>query len=410
MFSRVLTAAAAACAALLAGCGNDAPELHVMAHELTSPAGPDSGEPFLSVAGERVHLSWLQGAPSGGHDLMMATLEGDTWSTPVAIAHSDRFFVNWADFPSVTTGRDGTLWAHWLERGDAGGYDYGVRIVRSTDGGETWSEPWTPHDDDSPTEHGFVSALSFADGMGFAWLDGRMHARDAAPGAAPAMTLRYRGVAADGTPAAEQLLDGRVCDCCQTDAAVTGAGAVVVYRDRSEGEIRDISITRLVDGAWTEGVPVHEDGWHIAGCPVNGPAVAARGNAVAVAWFTGANDVARVRVAFSEDAGATFAPPVEVDDGQPIGRVDVLLVDESTALVSWLEGTGGEGAQVRLRRVDIDGGASGSVTLNESTGERASGFPRMVQRSDGSLIAAWTDVADAEPRVRVQRVDVDGIE
>ena len=134
------------------------------------------------------------------------------------------------------------------------------------------------------------------------------------------MTLRYRAVAADGTVGPEVLVEDRICDCCQTDGAVTSAGPIVVYRDRSDSEVRDIYVTRLVDDRWTSGVPVHDDEWVIPACPVNGPAVAARDEAVAVAWFTGAADEPKVQMAFSVDAGAGFGDPVRIDDGNPLGR------------------------------------------------------------------------------------------
>jgi hypothetical protein len=394
-------------AVLLGACGAaEDPTLSVAPHELTSPAGPRSGEPFLSARGDVVWMSWLEASEGGGHDLLLSRLEGDRWSAPSVIRHSDAFFVNWADFPSVTVAADGALWAHWLERGAAGGYDYGVRVVRSGDGGTTWSEPWTPHDDASPTEHGFVSTVPLGDGMAFLWLDGRMHAAAESSHGGAAMTLRYRETAAGGTPGPEMLVDARVCDCCQTDAAMTSSGPIAIYRDRSPDEIRDIYVTRLIDGAWTEGVPVHEDGWHIEGCPVNGPAIAARGDRVVAAWFTGAGDVPRVRVAFSDDAGASFGPAVEVDEGLPVGRVDVLMEPSGSALVSWVEGTGGEGAQIRLRRVAATGLVSPSVALVESSGARASGFPRLAVRSDGAIVHAWTDVSESEAVVRVQRIDL----
>jgi hypothetical protein len=402
------TRLAGAALAGLAACGPGAPPaLDVVRHDLASPAAEGSGEPFLSARGDAVYLSWLQASSNGGRDLLLSRLDGDDWSVPRVIAHGERFFVNSADFPSVTPGPDGTLWAHWLERGATGGYDYGIRIVRSTDGGLHWSAPWTPHEDGSPTEHGFVSTLPLDDGVGFLWLDGRPYgAATSGIARAPAMTLRYRRVAADGEPGPESIVDSRVCDCCQTDAVVAASGPVAVYRDRSRGEIRDIHVTRLVDGAWTRGVAVHDDGWRIEGCPVNGPAIAAYGDDVAVAWFTGAGDVPRVRVASSSDGGATFGAPVEVDDGQPVGRVDVLVSSTGSALVSWLEGMGGESDQLRLRRVDADGRASESLRLTESPGTRARGFPRMVQRADSSVIVAWTDVSGAQPRVRLQRIEV----
>jgi hypothetical protein len=399
---------AAAIAVFVAGCAGPASdELPLTLDVVATPAAPDSGEPFLSVDGAHVYMSWLEASAAGGHDLRMARYQGEGWANTSTIAHSERFFVNWADFPSITRSADGALWAHWLERGAEGGYDYGVRIARSDDDGASWGTPWTPHDDDSPTEHGFVSTVTDAETIGFSWLDGRNYADG--PNGEPAtqeMSLRYRAVGMDGTVGPEVLLDDRVCDCCQTASAMTDRGPVVVYRNRTDGEIRDIHIVRMVDGVWGKGAPVHDDGWNIAGCPVNGPAVAARGQRVAVAWFTAPGDVARVKVAFSEDAGATFSEPTVVDDGNPAGRVDLVLEGDGSALVSWLERTGGEGAAVRLRRVRADGSASASASITSSSSERASGFPRMVEMEDGSMLVAWTDVMDGSAQVRVARIDL----
>jgi hypothetical protein len=369
------------------------------------PAGEGSGEPFLSTDGERVHMSWLEEMADGSHELRVASLGRDGWTDVRMVERSDRFFVNWADFPSVTPTADGTLWAHWLERGDMGGYDYGIRVVRSGDRGVSWTEPWTPHEDDTPTEHGFVSVLP-SEGIALAWLDGRQYVDGAHGEATQEMTLRYREVDADGEAGAETLLDARVCDCCQTDAAMTSDGAVVVYRDRTEDEIRDIYVTRYVDGSWSEGVPVHEDGWEIGGCPVNGPAIAARDRNVAVAWFTGADDVPRVKVALSPDGGASFGAPLVVDDGNPIGRVDILYLDDGRALVSWLEQTGAETAAIRVRTVSAAGVAGPSGTVSESTAARASGFPRMAPTSDGDVVLAWTDATSEPSSVRMARLDI----
>ena len=152
---------------------------------------------------------------------------------------------------------------------------------------------------------------------------------------------------------------------------------------------------RRVGGEWTEPRTIHDDGWVINACPVNGPAVAAAGRRVAVAWFTGAPGP-RVLVAFSDDAGATFGPPVRVDEGAGQGRVDLVLLDDGAALVSWLE-RGGEGAEIRLRRVAPDG-AGPAFSLASTSAERASGFPQMA-RSGDRILFAWTE-AGSPPRVR----------
>jgi len=84
-------------------------------------------------------------------------------------------------------------------------------------------------------------------------------------------------------------------------------GPIVAYRNRTSDEIRDIYVSRLVGGRWTQGRAVHNDNWRIAACPVNGPALSAKGRDVAIAWFTAVGDAGRVYAAFSSDAGDTSA-------------------------------------------------------------------------------------------------------
>ena len=367
------------------------------------PLDPPSGEgalwPGLSTQGDRVVLSWQQSDEDENWFVKTATFEDGEWSAAHTVARSRddaKFFVNWADFAAVWPVGHEDLVAHWLVRGPEGGYDYGIRVARSSDGGNTWSEPWTPHEDGTPTEHGFVSMFSLADGgMGMVWLDGRETAGGPErEGPRGAMTLRHRAVAPDGTPGPETLVDDRICDCCQTDAAATSTGPIVAYRNRTEAEIRDIYVTRLVDDRWTPGVPVHEDEWLIPACPVNGPAIAAVEQAVAVAWFTGAGDEPKAQLAFSADAGVTFAGPVRIDDGNPLGRVDVVLLEDGSALVSWLERTPDAG-EVRVRRV-LPGGQYGPATVVTTTSSgRDSGFPRMIRDGRGRIVFAWTESGES---------------
>jgi hypothetical protein len=189
--------------------------------------------------------------------------------------------------------------------------------------------------------------------------------------------------------------------------AMTGRGPLVVYRDRSPVEVRDIYVTRMVDGTWTPGQPVHADGWVMPACPVNGPQAAADGDRVAVAWYTGADSMAQVKVAFSGDAGATFGAPARVDGGNPEGRVDVVLLADGGALVSWIERTGEKDAQVRVRRVGPDGKMGEPRTVAGSSSARSSGFPRMVPAGE-NLVFAWT--APGEPSmVRAARMPLSAL-
>jgi hypothetical protein len=326
------------------------------------------------------------------------------------------FFVNWADFPSATAVGPDHWVAHWLEREGEGTYAYGVRLAESRDGGASWSEPWIPHGDRTATEHGFASVLPHGGGWTVAWLDGRRYAD--APGRPATDEMQLRALTVPDASAApgggvEELLDALVCDCCQTDMALTDSGPVLVYRDRSSGEIRDIYLTRKwPGGVWTSPRPVHSDGWEISACPVNGPAVDADGGRVAVVWFTGARDEPRVQLAFSSDAGTTFDRPIVVHGpapeggsasgdeggdgagmGVPLGRVDVVLLPEGDAVAVWMASSG-EGARVLLRRVSRDGRVGPVEGVGETLASRASGFPQVVPVGDEHLLAAWTVPGD----------------
>lgn len=382
---------------LAAACRSEPPHGFTLA-AADVPTGAAAAEPNLFSAPDgRVVMSWIERVDSTRHALRVSIRGTDgTWSAPRDVAVRSDFWLNWADFPSVTLLADGRLVAHWPQRNGAGRYAYEVRMAESKDEGRTWSESTTPHAPGIEAEHGFVSVLPAEQGALVVFLDGGNNLAGAAHAGGDEehgvpMTLSANTWGASGLSSdTKRVIDARVCDCCQTSAAMTARGPVVVFRDRSETtpEIRDISITRFVDGSWTPAIPVHADNWEVDFCPVNGPMVQAYGDTVVVAWFTGARDTAKVQVAFSYDAGASFGAPIRVDDGTPAGRVGLQMFD-GAAYVSWLERGTGDSAFVKLRRVTRDGSRDSSIVVSPSSGARSSGFPRMARLADG-LLLAWT--------------------
>ena len=389
--------------ALLMGTGAAAPPSFQLSDP---PAGPGAMAPNLAPdpadpAGRSLLLTWLEPrdpkAAESGHRLRFSRWSGGRWSAPATIAEGADFFANWADFPAVAVGPKGGLAASWLAKSPGGGtYDYAIQLARSADGGRTWRPAGVLHADGTPAEHGFVSWISEPGGLRAFWLDGREVPKGGA------MTLRTAGIAG-GAP--EEAVDSRVCDCCQTDAALAADGPVVVFRDRSDPsaggkEIRDIYIARRTAAGWGKPAPVHADHWEITGCPVNGPAVAAQGRDVAVAWFTAAQGRPRVQLAFSRDGGAHFGEPAEIDAGRPLGRVDVVLTGkkgaEPEAVVSWLATREG-GAAVHLRRAGPRG-LGAPMTVAATGAGRSSGFPRLARYGDDFAVA-WVEDGDTS-RVR----------
>ena len=393
-----------------AGCARESAPAPLAIHPLPAPAMGDAAEPFVASTPEGgVTLSWLERQPDSTVALRFATLgrADSTWSAPQEILRRSDLFVNWADFPSLVTLSDGTLLAHWLQRNGTGRYSYDVHLAASTDGGRSWGPSALPHPPGFAAEHGFVAVLPDpAGGADVVLLDGSEGARTRRPGAKEPGAPMQLGVARweGGTVVSRRIVDDRVCDCCQTALARTVRGLVAVYRDRSADEIRDMGVVRFVDGAWTAPVRLHEDDWKIDYCPVNGPAVSARGDTVAAIWYSAPNDSARVQLLFSTDGGATFGTAIRIDEGQPTGRVDVELIDGDHALVSWIERVGGQGAEVRARLVHRDGTIDPSLVVSPSSGTRSSGFPKMARSADGVVIA-WT-IPGTPSTIRLARLTV----
>jgi hypothetical protein len=394
--------------------------------DLLEPVDPPSGAgslaPRLAPDGAGALLVWLDetGRSESGrvYALRFSRFADDAWTEPVTIREGDDFFANWADLPCIARSGDGSLLASWLQMAGPGTYAYHVMLARSTDDGKTWTELGRLHDDASETEHGFVSMLPEDDGVRVFWLDGRKMKPDGGDHGGMHMgmgdmTLRTAFVGADGAIGESTELDARTCECCATDAAQTADGPLVVYRDRSDREIRDTAVVRVGADGWTEPYIARADNWIMPACPVNGPSVDAAGQHVALAWFTMAGGRATALAAFSDDGGATFGEPIEIagggDAGFALGRTDIVLSDSGDdALVVWMHGVGKTG-EIRARRVRKMGGADPAYTLAQTGASRSSGFPKLVrlgESNEGLLV--WTGVEqDGSTRVHAGVIALD---
>lgn len=368
---------------------------------IPSPSKPNSSEPFLFTDSDStVYLSWIEKSEEKSI-LKLSSLDNNQWTEAITIASGNSWFVNWADYPMIAANGQ-NLVAHFLDKSGESTYAYDVKLTTSANKGKTWTDPVILHDDKKQAEHGFVTLLPYGDNFFVTWLDGRntvmegMEGMDHHEGHHGSMSLRAAIIDAKGNKINEWELDNKTCDCCQTTAAITSNGPIVIYRDRSDEEIRDMSIVRLIDSQWTAPKAIHNDNWKIAGCPVNGPRVASEGNNLVIAWFSAATDTSRVNVIFSTDGGSTFGNAIRIDEGSAIGRVDIALIDDKSAMVSWMEGT-----MIKAAKVHADGTIEPSITIATSSESRSSGFPQMT-KSRNQLIFAWTD--DNEKNIKVATI------
>lgn len=388
---------------LFTGCNpevkNDVPAVQ----SIVSPVGNNSSLPFLFSNKNRTLLSWVEKVGDSVTELKYAELINREWKNQEGILKGSDWFVNWADFPAMAE-NNGNLISHVLKKSSEGTYSYDIKLNLRPKGEPLWKTNLPLHTDGTPTEHGFVTTLPYKDGFFMTWLDGRNTMEDENEQRG-AMTIRSAMVSPTGEISNEIELDNRVCDCCQTTATVTANGPIVIYRDRSEDEIRDMSIVRWENDSWTEPKTVYSDNWQIKGCPVNGPKATSLRNTLAMAWFTAANKKPSVKLIFSEDNGVTFDMPIIIAENEVIGRVDVLLLNENEAIVSWME-LGDSKAFFKSLKVNRDGSLGQQLIISDMDASRQSGFPQM-ELVNNTVHFAWTEVGDSTSQVRTAFVQVD---
>ena len=347
-----------------------------------------NAQPSL-VSGEgSLSLSWISSNEGNKSTLNFSQLKEGKWTNTQTMATGSNWFVNWADFPAHAI-NENLILSSYLKKSDSGTYTYDVILSLQKLSGEKVKEDFLLNTDGVKAEHGFVSIIpNHNQGFFITWLDGRNTVDKDLDGYHKPMTIRFAEITNKGDIIDESELDSATCDCCQTSIAITNKGPVVVYRDRSDKEVRDIYIARKINGIWEVPTPIHNDGWEINGCPVNGPKVASNSNNLAISWFTVSNEKPTVNLSFSKSNGASFGTLIKINDDDAIGRVDVAFLNPQEVLVSYIEGDD-VGTYLRIKKVSIDGKVSAPITISKIDGGRNSGVPQL-EILDNEAFIVWT--------------------
>jgi hypothetical protein len=384
-FRLILTAACMI--GLAAGCyggRTDNNTLSLRAKTIPNPAPPLSEFPNLSSAEDgTLILSWLDPSATHGRALRFASLREGRWSSIRAVTVQRSFNRHPAVLPAVAMLNGDSLVAYWTQMRNPGSHAEDVFASASRDGGLSWTKPVVVHRDRSESEHSLVSmAVVGQKKVSIVWLDGREEARSKKSMLMQA-TFDRRGVVGP-----EIILDADVCPCCPTSIAGVSDRLIVAYRDRTETNVRDISIVQFKNGERSEPRTLHHDGWRISGCPANGVDLGVDGSRVAAAWFTAADNEKQVRAAFSTDGGETFSRAIRIDEGRSAGRVSVALTAGKAAIVSWVEQADSTSG-LMVRAVAPDGRKSSTLCVATVKGGTI-GYPR-IRPSGKQALITWVD-------------------
>lgn len=360
-----------------------------------------SSESYLQASGEDLYISWTEQRLDSNY-LYNSRFNGKSWGKKELITKGKDWFVNWADFPSISHNNiSNTFFSFNLQKSSEETFSYDVNYFFKA---KEWVDMKKIHSDNTFTEHGFVSVTPYEEGFIASWLDGRNTVPSSNGHGKGAMTLRSAEIDKEGKIINERLVDNMVCDCCQTSMTVAGGIPLLVYRDRSPEETRDIYLSRYVNSQWTEPISIHDDGWVINGCPVNGPNIDSFEDRVVVSWFSASNGIPKVNLKFSSDKGQSFGRKIMVDniDNKPMGRVDIEFINKDEIIVSWLSVVDGEG-KLLMRKINSMGTLGEIHTITEVSTERSTGFPQIEKWQD-NIFLSWTDISGGDKRVKTSMI------
>jgi hypothetical protein len=379
---------------LLALCAAAVPLAAQKSEPLANPSGPGSLQPnWSSTQDGNPLLSWIEKANDGSYTLKYAIHKGSAWSEPRTVAAGRKFFRHPAEVPEVITLPDGAFMAHWIETPKEES-DAEFAYVSASKDGVKWTTPILAHKDRSQVQHGLASMAATGDHeASLIWLEA-LHGED------EPVAMKRTIVSSAGAVVKEEVLDPDVCGCCPTTIVKTSRGLLIAYRTHTKADIRDIGTIRYEGDKWTPMKILNADNWKIDACPTNAAAVSAKGDRVAISWFTEGQDKPRTQLALSTDAGVSFGKPALVSTGHSYGYTSVALDEAGGATVSWLEDTGSDAA-VLVRHVTA-AGATGPVLKIAHGSKQSLGYPKLLHTGSETWIA-WGNGAS---RAKVQTARV----
>lgn len=352
-----------------------APSRRSFAHDAhTHATGPERQALAISAAFAPDGRLWVVGLDD--HRRLALWLSGDegrNWAAPrvLDVGH-DVIAADGENRPKIAFGPNGWVVLSYTQP-LAKPYTGEIRMLRSSDGGRSFSAPFTVHRDRQVITHRFESiAFDPAGNLHTLWIDKRD--AEAARAAAAAQGSKsgyagaavYRNVSADGGASfgPDLKLADHACECCRIALASDGEGELVaMWRHVFGANVRDHACARIdtVSAKAVDVVRASYDDWAIDACPHHGPGIAAAsGGGWHAVWFGEHAGQAAVRYGRLTPAGAPVGEPRVLPDANAehaavasAGRRVVVawrsFDGRATVLRAWLSGD--DGASFTLREL-----------------------------------------------------------
>lgn len=379
------------------------------ARALSAPAAPTArkSRPQLgtSVAFAPDGALWLVALNAEGRLYVQSTpAQPDAlapWSAPrVLDTGSDVISADGENRPKLVFGPRGLVLIAYTQPLAKPNTGY-VRMLRSTDGGQSFAAPFTVHADRQVITHRFESVGFDAQGiLHTVWIDKRD--LEAAPRVGNKSSYRgaaiYRNTSSDGgsTFGPDIKVADHSCECCRIALGLGADGALrAMWRHVFLPNVRDHAMAVLRGDAPAETVRATFDEWRVDGCPHHGPALATAADGFHSVWFgirrEGEESVAGVRYGRLAADGTPQADTVRLLPDARAEHADVAAHGLRVAVV-W-RSTDGMASTLKAW-LSTDGGQ----TFREQVLDRVEGendFPRLVQQGE-RMVVVWRNAKEVK--------------
>ena len=260
-----------------------------------------------------------------------------------------------------------------------------VRMLRSVDGGKTFSPPFTVHADRQIITHRFESVGFDRQGvLHTVWIDKRD--QELAPRVGNKSTYRgaaiYRNTSTDGgaTFGPDIKVADHSCECCRIALGLGQDGVMrAMWRHVFAPNVRDHAVAVLRGDAPAPIVRATYDEWRVDACPHHGPSLAAAQEGFHAVWFgirqQGDEQVAAIRYARLGHDGAPQADTVRQIPDPRAEHADVASHGQRVAVV-W-RSTDGKLSTLKAWLSEDGGQTFREQVLGQTEGHND--FPRLVQ-------------------------------
>ena len=349
---------------------------------------------------------WLAGLNAEGHLFVQSApapvgTAARQWSVPrVLDTAGDPISADGENHPKLLFGPNATVLIAYTQPLPKPNTGY-VRLLRSTDGGQTFAAPVTVHTDRQEITHRFESVAFDAQGaLHTVWIDKRD--LEAAPKVGGKPNYRgaaiYRNVSLDGgaTFGPDLKLADHSCECCRIALGLGADGVLrAMWRHVFAPNVRDHAFAALTPAADAPLVRATFDDWRVDGCPHHGPGLAPAGDGFHTVWFgirqQGADAGAGVRYAQLNADGSPRLETVRRLPDERAEHADVMAAGARVAVV-W-RSIDGMTSTLKVW-LSSDGGQTFRVqTLGQVTGEND--FPRLVQNGP-QMAVVWRNVQEVQ--------------